>query len=149
VTLWGVVALLLVALVAAVAVKVGRARQDDREAILAAACDLAAGPCTAAVPGGGAVELSLSPRPIPLAAPLTVRARFRGLRPAHAELRIVSTSMDMGTTRVALTPAPSGELVGEEALPVCVTGTMTWLAALHVDGHEAPVAHFRFDTRTP
>ena len=147
--LWGVVAALLVALVAAVAVKVGAAQRDDREAVLAAACDLTSGPCTATLPGGAGVELDLGPRPIPLAAPLAVHARLRGADPAAAELRVISTTMDMGTTAISLARSAAGRLDGEGALPVCVTGTMTWVASLYLDRDPHPAARFKFFTRTP
>lgn len=148
VTLWGMVAALLVALIAVVAVKAGRAKQQDVAVMLASACDLAAGPCTAPLTRGAAAEVELTPRPIPLAAPMGVAVRLRGADLASAELAITSVTMDMGTTRVPLTRTGPGRLAGSEALPVCVSGTMTWIARLTLPG-EPEALTFRFDTRTP
>jgi hypothetical protein len=142
------VAALLATLIAVIAVKAGRARQQVVATALASACDLGAGPCTAQLTRGAAAEVELTPRPIPLASPMGVAVRVRGADPASAELAITSVTMDMGTTRVSLTRTGPGALAGAEALPVCVSGTMTWIARLTLPGEPEPLT-FRFDTRTP
>jgi hypothetical protein len=118
---------------------------NDAE-LVSGACDLGVGACRAVLADGGAVEVTLAPRPIPLAQPLTVNATLEGAAPERAELRIRSTTMSMGTTRFRLEPnGPTWS--GNNQLPVCVSGTMVWLATLRLDGDD--VAHFRFETRTP
>ena len=123
----------------------GRGTPTDEERVVGA-CDLGAGPCRAELGPGASVEVTLAPRPIPLAQPLGARVALHGLAPARGELRIRSTTMKMGLTRIQLEPH-EGALAGESQLPVCVSGPMTWLATLRLDGED--VAHFRFDTRTP
>ncbi|TNF22606.1 MAG: hypothetical protein EP329_28385 [Deltaproteobacteria bacterium] len=128
--------------------KAGRARQQDAAAALAAACDIGAGPCAVSIGGVGA-EVDVSPRPIPLAAPLDVTVRFRGGAPSAAEIAITSVTMDMGTTTIPLTSTRPGTLQGRGSLPVCVVGEMTWLAELSLADRPGGVTRLRFDTRTP
>lgn len=136
-----------VLMVVVVMVLVARGRDEATDdQLVAGACDLNKGPCRAELGADTSVEVTLSPRPIPLAQPLEATAVVRGFTPARAELRIRSTTMSMGLTRIRFEPR-DGILFGTNQLPVCVSGTMTWLATLRLDGED--VAHFRFDTRTP
>jgi len=139
---------LLAALLLVVAVKAGRAQKQDAAAALASACDLGAGPCTVSLPTG-AVEVDLSPRPIPLASPLEVTVQVRGGDPPAGAMTITSVTMDMGTTRFALDRTAPGTLRGTDSLPICITGRMTWLAELTLAGQPMDPVVLRFDTSTP
>lgn len=118
----------------------------DDALLVARACDLGAGSCIATLEEGVSAELTLSPRPIPLAKPLDARLVLRGASPERAELRVRSTTMSMGTTRFRFEREGDGWVAAQQ-LPVCVSGTMVWIASLRLDGED--VAHFRFETRTP
>jgi hypothetical protein len=91
-------------------------------------CSLDQRPCTAALGEGSRLTVDLSPRPVPLARPLRVVAVFEGVVPSEVEVLFSSETMDMGETPVVLRRAPSGEYVGEGALPLCLTAAMTWRA---------------------
>ena len=107
----------------------------------APACDLNAQPCAAELPGGGRIELSITPRPIPLVKPLQVSVRLVGVAAEALEIDFAGVSMDMGEHRLRLTADGYGNFSGTTMLPVCVSGRMTWQATLTI----ADVAvRFRF-----
>ena len=97
-----------------------------------AACALEAGPCTGALPGGGAVTVSLAPRPVPLLDPVTVTVTVAGSRLEPEELRVTGRSMEMGLQRARLEAAASGAdpgtYEGTFVLPVCSSRRMEWEA---------------------
>lgn len=80
---------------------------------------------------------SISPRPIPVSAPLTISLSppDRVLAP-HAPLAVwvdlTGDSMDMGLIRVPLHQQEDGHWVGTGSIPVCVTGAMRWRARLNM-----------------
>src|SRR5512145_854594 len=89
-------------------------------------CDLNKTACAADIPGGGRVELDISPRPIPVVKPLTVNATLSGIDADKVELDFAGVDMNMGYNRVALTAAGDGRFSGSTMIPVCVTGRMAW-----------------------
>jgi hypothetical protein len=112
----------------------------------AAGCDLHRQSCRAELPGGGVIELSITPRPIPVVKPLTVEATVIGLAARKVEIDFAGVTMNMGYNRLALQPADAGRFVGEASLPVCVTGRMEWLATLIVETDKQQIAvPFHFD----
>lgn len=80
---------------------------------------------------------SISPRPIPVSAPLdfTLTPPARTLAP-HAPLAawidLTGDSMDMGLIRIPLQQEADGRWVGIGSIPVCVTGAMRWRARLNI-----------------
>ena len=110
-----------------------------------AACNLQEGACSASLPGGGRVTLTIGTRPIPLvkAFPLTVEAAGA----SRVEIDFAGVDMDMGFNRPLLREDAPGLFSGEATLPVCVTGRMSWQATVLVDLPGSRVAiPFRFVT---
>ncbi|MDY0011887.1 MAG: hypothetical protein RBS40_03220 [Rhodocyclaceae bacterium] len=112
------------------------------------ACDLNLGACQGVLPHGGRFTLSLGPRPIPVAVPLEVEARFEDIQPDGVELDLDGVDMRMPLTRSALQPARDGRFTGHAELPVCITTTMQWRATLLVElGGTRYAQPFLFETR--
>jgi hypothetical protein len=110
-------------------------------------CDLHTGPCTSTIPGGGRIELSVAPRPIPLLRPININVRVNGLEARTVEVDFAGESMYMGFNRRPMQRQGDGSYTGSTVLPVCVTGSMAWLASVIVDtGKGKVVAPFRFIT---
>ena len=99
-----------------------------------APCDLGAGPCRHALPGGGHLELALSPRPVPLMQRVRVTVRIEGgdWRPERG--LITGLNMRMAPNPVSLAPAGPGRWEGETILPVCSQRRMHWRFALFLEG---------------
>lgn len=103
-------------------------------------CDLHRHSCRAALPDGGAIELSITPRPIPVVRPLEVEATLSGLTADKVELDFAGATMNMGYNRVTLQPSQPGRYSGQATLPVCVTGRMAWVATLIVESGRRRIA---------
>lgn len=114
-----------------------------------AGCDLNRQACAVEVPGGGRIELTIAPHPIPVIKPLQATVTFTGLAPDKVELDFAGVVMDMGFNRMTLTPAGEGRYVGETTIPVCVTGRMLWRATLVVESARRRIAvPFQFEAPT-
>lgn len=126
--------LLALALVAVVGYKYSSLLlpKADLELTPEAGCDLNRSACRATF-AGGAIELSLEPRPVPVVKPMQVTATIAGLDPAAVELDFSGVSMNMGYNRVALEKAADGRFTGQATIPVCITGRMAWRATLLID----------------
>lgn len=103
-------------------------------------CDLNRESCSASLPGGGSIELSLAPHPIPVVKPLQASVTLKGIEAGKAELDFQGVTMNMGYNRVALTPAGAGRFTGTTTIPVCVTGRMLWRATLLLEGDTRRIA---------
>jgi hypothetical protein len=107
------------------------------------ACDLAGGPCTRPLPGGGEVTLELAPRPLRTMAELEVRAVVRdGAAAAGSGEVVVAFSMvgmEMGRNEVRLAPA-AGARSGRAVLVRCPRGRQDWVAEVRVAGGGGPRA---------
>jgi hypothetical protein len=94
--------------------------------VVVGGCDLRDGPCTAELQGGGRLTLSVTPRGIPTAAPLT----FTITGDVSAEAVVLQgAEMEMGLTRL---PVVSGTARGY--LPVCTRRTMLWQVEVVLSG---------------
>lgn len=132
----------LVATIAALILAIGAAvgarlwLVPDPEASVTAsldpACDLHAGPCSSEIPGGGRIELSIEPRPIPLLRPLRLVVKTQGLDARLVEVDFTGVDMNMGFNRPKLKQEGDQQFSGETVLPVCITGHMAWQAAVVV-----------------
>ncbi|MBP6036235.1 MAG: hypothetical protein KA603_08895 [Azonexus sp.] len=112
------------------------------------ACDLHRKPCSAELPGGGRVELSLVPRPIPMVKPLRLEVAVQGRRVSAAEVDFAGVSMNMGLNRPRLIAGEEGHFSGQATLPVCVTGTMDWQATVLLETERERIAvPFRFGSQ--
>ena len=80
--LWGIIVLLAAALAITAAVKLSPLLNPPQNISLPlnAACDLQQGPCATSLPGGGRLEFSLEPRPIPVLKPLRLQVRATGFK---------------------------------------------------------------------
>lgn len=110
------------------------------------ACDLGAGPCRVDLPGGGSVEVTIAPRPIPALKPLQLSATALGAEVRGVAIDFAGVDMQMGFNRPQLAPLGEGRFSGQANLPVCVTGRMPWQATVLIDtGRSVVAAPFRFD----
>lgn len=103
-------------------------------------CDLNRSACSADLPGGGRVELDITPRPVPLVKPLQLVVSISGMVAEQVDIDFAGLSMNMGYNRKTLTAAGQGRFRGEAMLPVCVSGRMTWRATLIVDSGRQRIA---------
>jgi hypothetical protein len=116
-------------------------------AALNTSCDLHAGPCASDIPGGGRIELSIEPRPIPLLRPLRLAVRVEGLDARVVEIDFTGVDMNMGYNRPELKRESGNRFTGQATLPVCITGRMAWQASVLVTTDKIRVAApFRFVT---
>jgi nitrogen fixation protein FixH len=111
-------------------------------AAAARGCDLAGGPCTVPLAGGGELTLDLGPRPLRSMADLTVSAAVRDggapLEGARVEVAFDMTEMPMPPAHAALAPAGDGRYVGKAVLVRCASGHKEWRARVAVEGAGAP-----------
>lgn len=109
-------------------------------------CDLQKRACAATWPQGGRLEFAITPRPIPLLQALRVEVTVSGVKPATVEVDFAGESMNMGYNRFELAAVGPGRYAGETSLPVCVSGSMAWVATVIVEGDAKRIAvPFRFD----
>lgn len=109
-------------------------------------CDLQRRACPATLPGGGRIELSITPRPIPFLQALRVEVAVSGIEPRKVAVDFAGESMNMGYNRSELAAAGAGRHAGEASLPVCVSGGMTWVATVVVETDRQRIAvPYRFD----
>ena len=108
-------------------------------------CDLQQQPCSATVPGGGKIVLSLAPRPIPMLRPLAVEVTTDGLAPGRVEVDFAGVDMNMGLNRPELADQGGGRYAGSATLPVCVTGAMDWQVTVLIEtARERLAVPYRF-----
>ena len=103
-------------------------------------CDLQQRACAATLPGGGRIELSIAPRPIPILTPLRVEVSLTGLKAGKVEVDFAGETMNMGYNRVELAAVGEGRHGGEASLPVCVSGGMNWLITVLVETDRQRIA---------
>ncbi len=103
-------------------------------------CDLQRQACAAILPDGGRIELSITPRPIPILAPLRLEVTVSGLKADKVEVDFAGETMNMGYNRTELATAGEGRHAGETSLPVCVSGGMTWVATVLVESRRQRIA---------
>lgn len=112
-----------------------------------AGCDLHRGPCEAHFPDGGSLQVSVTPRPIPMVTPITVEVRLAGMGAEAVEIDFHSPDMYMGYNRRPLTAQGDGRYTGRAVLPVCVRDRMRWqLQVIARTPKGARGARFEFDT---
>lgn len=102
--------------------------------------------CSAALPGGGRVEMALEPRPVPTSGPMRVIVTVEGAQAERVTVDFEGVDMNMGLHRLPLAAA-DGRHVGETTLPVCVTGRMVWQATVMLEvGRKNVTVPFRFES---
>ncbi|MBI4984878.1 MAG: hypothetical protein HZC24_05920 [Rhodocyclales bacterium] len=111
-------------------------------------CDLQRQACAAMLPGGGRVELSITPRPIPTLQTLVVEVRVSGVAAKQVAVDFAGIGMDMGYYRPQLAALEPGRYAANATLPVCVTGPMPWQSTVLLETDRQHVAiPFRFDSK--
>lgn len=120
--------------------------KSDVTAVPEAGCDLQRRACSASVAEGGQVTLSITPRPIPFLQPLRIDVDTRGIEARKVEVDFAGASMNMGYNRTPLVAAGADRHSGEASLPVCVSGSMTWIATVVIETDRQRIAvPFHFD----
>ena len=103
-------------------------------------CDLQRRACPAALPDGSSLQLSITPRPIPFLQALRVEVVITGIKAEKVEVDFAGESMNMGYNRSGLTATGGGTYTGEASLPVCVSGSMAWVATVVVETNRQRIA---------
>ena len=106
----------------------------------AAGCDLHTQACHADIPGGGRIELSLTPHPIPVVKPIQVSVSVKGITASKLEIDFAGVDMNMGLNRVTLVATGDGRHTANAMLPVCISGRMAWRATLMVETDKQRIA---------
>jgi hypothetical protein len=110
-------------------------------------CDLNWGPCHTALPDGSKLTVEISPRPMTVLRPLTVRLIWPGDKAARVYFAVSGVEMTMGVNQTLLREIGAGHYLGQITLPVCVTGPMRWRAEFIIeDGQGRLVLPFEFDS---
>ncbi len=102
-------------------------------------CKLQLRSCAAALPGGGRMELSIAPRPIPILTPLSVEVTLTGIKARKVEVDFAGESMNMGFNRIELS-AIKDRHAGKASLPVCVSGGMNWVVTVLIETDRQRIA---------
>lgn len=114
---------------------------------LVADCRLDRQTCSAALPEGGRLEISLAPQPVSTSAPMRVEVSIAGLSAERVEVDFQGVDMNMGLHRLSLALAGPGRFAGETTLPVCVTGQMVWQATVVIESDRKNISvPFRFES---
>jgi nitrogen fixation protein FixH len=131
----------------------GRRLAIEKVVEVATPCDLAAGPCTRALPGGAEVKLELGPRPLRTMADLDVavdvRAGGASVDGAAVSVAFSMRGMDMGPNARALAPRGGGRYGGKAVLVRCPSGRRDWSAEVAVARPGAAPEVARFDLEVP
>ena len=147
--LWLLAGLLFLAMIAVVIYKVWPQLNPELAVVapLDPGCDLRAGPCVGALPGGGEISFSIEPRDIPLVAPLRLEVELNGLSAHSVEVDFIGIGMQMGFNRSQLQAEGNGRFSGKGVLPVCIRDAMEWEAKVMVRTDKGVMAApFRFIT---
>lgn len=137
----------ILAMIAAAAVGYLWLPRADVPLPLVADCRLDRQICSAALPDGGRLEVSLEPRPVSTITPIRVSVSIAGLPAGRVEVEFQGVDMNMGLHRLPLVSAGSGRFSGETTLPVCVTGQMVWQATILIEADRKNISvPFRFES---
>lgn len=110
-------------------------------------CDLHQGPCTREFDDGRRVTLSITPNPVKVMEPLTLKVETTSESPWSVEVDITGISMNMGYNRPMLKEAGKGVFTGESMLPTCIRKEMDWEANVLIRTAEGYLsAPYRFTT---
>lgn len=110
-------------------------------------CDLNRAPCRALFPGGGVLTVSVTPYPVPLAAPITVEVQLSELAAGWVEINLSSPNLTSVNARHRLTRQADGRFAAQTVLPLCANERATW--TMQVTAHQRRSVHdarFRFET---
>jgi hypothetical protein len=110
-------------------------------------CNLNLAPCVTNLPMGGQVQLSISPKPIPLVKPLHIQVKLTDIQADSVEVDFICIGMNMGFNRAQLKQKGSGQFEGDSMLPICIKRSMDWEARVLVSTEAGMLLiPFRFST---
>lgn len=110
-------------------------------------CDLRQQACAVALPNGGSVTLSVTPKDIPLLKPLQLEVRTSDITATGVDIDFVGIGMDMGYNHVPLEQTAQTQFQGKALLPVCVRTKMQWEARVTITTRKKVfVVPYRFYT---
>ena len=116
-------------------------------AVIDPGCDLTQRACTARLADGSSLELSFSPRPLPVQKPMRVEVSTTGFTPTRVEIDFTGKDMNMGYNRSELAAVGPRRYVGDNALPVCISGGMAWIVTVIIEtDRQQIVVPFGFET---
>jgi len=147
--LWGIVALLVIALFAVAAYRAWPLLFPEiiQLAPLDPECDLRQGACSASFGEGRTLRFALQPQHIPMLQPLTLEVEVAQLQPHRVEVDFAGVAMNMGFNRPQLHLQQEGRFAGKGTLPVCVLSQMEWEARVLLYTDQGILAApFRFIT---
>lgn len=102
-------------------------------------CDLNRAPCRVTLPDGTELIAEITPRPIAVMRPLTVRLNWSKGEGKSVNLDLTGVDMEMGITRSLLQETGPGQYLGQTTLAVCVTGAMRWRVEFILDNGEGRI----------
>ena len=144
-----VIGILLIALVVVVGYKLSPLLLPKADVVVQPdpACNLQRQACAVTLPSGGAVELAMGTRPVPMVKPFEVLVTTSGFAPARVEVDFAGIDMNMGLNCPQLAAMGGGRFAGQVTLPVCITGQMDWQATVLIDtGSERIAIPYRFSS---
>ncbi len=144
-----VIGMLLIALVVVVGYKLSPLLLPKADVVVQPdpACNLQRQACAVTLPSGGAVELAMGTRPVPMVKPFEVLVTTSGFAPARVEVDFAGIDMNMGLNRPELAIRGGGRFAAQVTLPVCITGQMDWQATVLIDtGSERIAIPYRFSS---
>ena len=101
--------------------------------------------CSAALPGGGRVEVALES--MAAAGPMRVTVSVTGVQADRVKVGFQGVEMNMGLHVLPLAAVDEGRFAGETTLPVCATGRMIWQATVLLEiGRKDISVPFRFES---
>ena len=116
-------------------------------------CNPAELPCSAALPDGGRLVLTATPRPIRPLQTFRLAVRLIDSKAERVEVDFDGVDMRMGLNRVRLAPptnAKDYDYSGQAMLPVCVSASMLWAATVIIETKDGQIAipfHFEVAAR--
>jgi hypothetical protein len=143
-----IIAMLLIGLVTVVGYKLSPLLSPKADTRLQPkpGCNLHRGACNVAL-DDGELEISISPRPIPLVKPIAIEVRSTGAEIKRIDADFAGIGMNMGYNRPQLVAVGENRYRAETTLPVCITGTMDWELTLMVEtGTKHVLIPIRFTT---
>lgn len=111
-------------------------------------CDLHRQACTL-TDGDRRITLDITPKPIPVAKPLTVTVTLHGLKAKKVQLDISGINMYMGYNRLDLHPVSETTWQGRAILAFCTNEKMIWRVTVLITTPDGALiqAPFRLITR--
>jgi hypothetical protein len=143
------IGLLLIALVVVVGYKLSPLLLPRADVVVQPdpACNLQRQACAVSLPAGGAVELAMGTRPIPMVKPFEVQVTTSGFSPGRVEVDFAGIEMNMGLNRPELAAHGNGRFAAQVTLPVCITGAMDWQVTVLIEnGGERIAIPWRFSS---